>query len=372
MPNSVRESRRSKVAVKSSATQDAGPRPLSDRQQSHLSEQRQHLAHLHAAQASRPMALLQRTVVGVHRADSKTTPVPLSKVATTGRSRPGEATAARLKAKRRANRKKVDWPKVLLRGATFALVAELVAVALFSPRLWVGSISVEGNATVPTDRLVQRLAIAPDSNLLGLLTRRGKLLQAIKAEPTVEKASIRPSFPDGIRVSITERTPFAAVNFDGDPGNWYTVDRNLVPFRVFSGQPEASLPLVTVATGNMAVKPLLGKVAMNAGLTDMGACLDWAKQQGDAFPVEKVTIDNAGKLCLNRAGGMAVLLGPGMDLTKKLNTLSLLLTKRTDLRGSAPSQIAAVNLYAYDAPALLPKSGPASKVGVPASGPASP
>ena len=135
-----------------------------------------------------------------------------------------------------------------------------------------------------------------------------------------------------------------------------------MPFRVFPGVPEANLPLVTVAThsasaGKPVGKPVLGAINTAPGLSDVSACLDWSKEQGTNFPVEKVTIDNVGKLCLNRAGGMTVLLGPGMDLEEKLRTLSLLLSKRTDLRGSAPTQIAQVNLYAYDAPALVPRTG---------------
>ncbi len=343
----ARDNRRTKT-IKPASKPDAGPRPLSERQRGHLS-------HLHAAHVGRPEAVLNRAVVSVHRPEARggkgSSPTPF---------RSGAATARRQREKSRQNRKRINWARVLLSAATVVLCAEVIAALLFSPRLRVKTVTVAGNVTVPTDRLTKRLAIVPDTNLPMLLTRHTQLLQAVRAEPSVETVTIEPRFPDGLSVVVTERQPFAAVKFDSEPNRWYTLDKNRVPFRVFVGAPEANLPLVSVATrgeasGKTAVKPVLGTVCSAPGLADVGACLAWAKAQGANFPVEKVTIDNAGKLCLNRAGGMTVLLGPGMDLNEKLGTLSLLLTKRTDLRGSAPTQIAMVNLYAYDAPALVPR-----------------
>ncbi|MBC8134816.1 MAG: FtsQ-type POTRA domain-containing protein [Fibrella sp.] len=343
----ARDNRRTKT-IKPASKPDAGPRPLSERQRGHLS-------HLHAAHVGRPETVLHRTVVGVQRPESKT-----GKAATMAPFRSGAATAKRQREKSRQNRKRINWAKLLLNTALVSLGIEVVAALMFSPLLRIKTVAVAGNVTVPTERLAKRLAIAPDTNLLELLYKKGQLLQAVRAEPTVETVTIEPRYPDGLSVVVTERQPFAAVKFDSEPGKWYTLDKNRVPFRVFDGMPEANLPLVSVATrgeaaGKPAVKPLLGKACAAPGLSDVGACLTWAKEQGVNFPVEKVTIDNAGKLCLNRAGGMTVLLGPGMDLNEKLGTLSLLLSKRTDLRGSAPTQIAKVNLYAYDAPALVPR-----------------
>lgn len=343
----ARDNRRTKT-IKPASKPDAGPRPLSDRQRGHLS-------HLHAAQVGRPEAVLNRTVVGVQRRESKP-----GKAASPAPFRSGAATAKRQREKSRQNRKRINWAKALLNTATVILCVEFIAALWFSPRLRIKTVAVEGNVTVPTERLAKRLAIAPDTNILELLYKRGQLLAAVRAEPSVATVTIEPSSYDGLSVVVTERQPFAAVKFDSEPGKWYTLDKNRVPFRVFEGLPEANLPLVTVATrgeatGKKAVQPMLGKVCAAPGLSDVGACLAWAKEQGVNFPVEKVTIDNAGKLCLNRVGGMTVLLGPGMDLNEKLGTLSLLLSKRTDLRGSAPTQIAMVNLYAYDAPALVPR-----------------
>ena len=320
---------------------EAGARPLSERQ-------REHLSHLRAAQVGRSETLGNRAVVGVHRRE------PVVPVAP--RVRHGAATRARQRAKRLANRKRTDWGKVLLRGARFVLCGEVLAALVFSPRLWVKSVVVAGNATVPTATITKRLAIAPRTNTLRALWERSRFVAALRAEPTVEAATVKPVFPDGLSVVVTERKAFAAVQFDCAPGQWYTLDKNRVPFRVFKGAPEAGLPQVTVATAPLiGAKPVLGSVCNAPGLSDVGTCLAWASAQGDNFPVQKIAVDRAGKLCLNREGDVAVLLGPGLELREKLQTLSLLLTKRADLCGSAPSTIAKVNLFAYDAPALVPR-----------------
>ncbi|MBC8141801.1 MAG: FtsQ-type POTRA domain-containing protein [Armatimonadetes bacterium] len=315
---------------------DAGARPLSQRQ-------RDHLSHLHAAQVGRPEAVLNRAVTGVHRIEPAT---PFKS---------GSATRARQKAKHQANRKHVDWGKILLRGATVVLCAELLATFAFSPRLWVQTVSMRGNATVPTERLTKRLALLPRTNLLRTLWERPRLVAALRAEPTVASATIAPVFPNGLAVSVTERVPFAAVQFDSAPGKWYTMDKNRVPFRVFDGAPESGLPLVMVATMPGSAKPTLGKTGDAPGLSEAYTCIAWTAKQGGNFPVQKITVDNAGKLCLNRAGDVTVMLGPGLELREKLQTLSLLLDKRADLRGSASTDVAKINLLAYDAPALVPR-----------------
>lgn len=335
--------RKTKIIKPAPASPDtkgyAGARPLSQRQ-------RDHLSHLHAAQVGQPKTVLSRAVTGLHRREPAS-PAPAYKS--------GEATRARQNAKRLANRRRVDWGRMLLRGATAVLCVELLAALAFSPRLWVKTVTVQGNATVPTENLTKRLAIASRTNLLRMLWERPRLLAALRAEPTVESATIAPVFPNGLTVTVTERVPFAAAQFDSHPGKWYTLDKTRTPFRVFSGAPEAGLPLVSVAVAPGSAKPTLGTLCNTPGLSDAYTCLAWTQAQGDNFPVQRITVDNGGKLCLNRVGDVTVMLGPGLELREKLQTLSLLLSRRTDLRGTASTDVAKINLFAYDAPALVPR-----------------
>jgi len=257
-------------------------------------------------------------------------------------------------AERRRNRKRTNWPRVLLGIACTALVAECVAALLWSPRLWVKRVVVSGNDTVPTELLVKRLGIKPQSNILRLPV--GRLRTAAEAEPAVEKVELHRDLPDTVRLVVTERRPWASVRIGNGPV-CYTIDRNLIPFRQAKA-PEPGLPRIVLAPGEERMSPVLGRRLNAPGLASAGQCLAWAYAHGSEFPLEKVSIDPWGKLCLNRVGGVAVRLGSGMDLDKKLATLDLLLQHRTDLRGTGSGPVAAVNLIAYDAPALVAAAKP--------------
>jgi hypothetical protein len=132
-------------------------------------------------------------------------------------------------------------------------------------------------------------------------------------------------------------------------GQYYTADKNFVPFRK-SDTPESRLPIITVAAPEMGTLPKLGQKWHSPALADAARCAEWAASRPE-FALSQITIDSEGKLCLNKAGGARIKLGSGVDLEAKLETLSLLLGERAELRG-AGTRVAYVNLLAADAPAV--------------------
>jgi cell division septal protein FtsQ len=72
--------------------------------------------------------------------------------------------------------------------AIFALLAEGVAVAFFSPRLWVRRVVVSGNHTIGIKTVQKRLALPPQTNLLLVPTE--KLMASVKKEPAIETVRI--------------------------------------------------------------------------------------------------------------------------------------------------------------------------------------
>lgn len=317
---------------------DAGPRPLSARQ-------RAHLEGASAASGIRPAPM--------------TTPVIATEPDTGRRRVVGgrghkhrrvQPTAARVAALRR-NRRRKNIPRALLLFASGVLVVECAAALLLSPRLWIRQVTVEGNTTVPTARLLSRLNVRPQTNLIRLPV--GRLRAAALAEPAVEVAEIRRGLtPPTVTLIVRERQPWASVRVGED--TCYTIDRHLVAFRK-GALPEPGLPVIELTARTEMLPVTLGKQMIAPGLSDTHKCLLWAAARPD-FPLAKVSIDPAGKLCLNRIGGVRVLLGSGMDLAEKLNTLERLLERRPDLREGDATQVASVNLFAYDAPAILPRS----------------
>ena len=255
------------------------------------------------------------------------------------------------------NRLRVNPLPLLLRGAVVLLVVECFATVLWSPRFFVTKTRVEGNSTVSTNRLMADLAVPAHRSLavLPVGTMRARVLQN---EPPIETAEVHRSLPGTVRLVVRERTPWASVCLP--TGDCYTIDKNLVPFRRAT-VPEKGLPRLLLAPAEEAdmassttVLPAvtLGKPLKTPGLAEVSKCLNWATAH--SFPLDSVRIAANGELCLNRTGDVQVKLGTPTDLDKKLRALSVLLEQKPTLRES--TDIAYVNLYAFDAPAILPRS----------------
>lgn len=246
---------------------------------------------------------------------------------------------------RRRNRRKPNVARFLLRTLLVLLVAECAAVLLFSPRLWVRTLRVEGNHTVSAARIFERTGLRPQTNLVSL--RTGGIRARVEREPAIAHAEVSRQLPDTLTVRVREREPWVVVKTNGV---FYTADETLVPFHK-DRMPPPGLPIIVLPDGSESA-PRLGKQIQTRGVQTAKKCLLWAEVQPQ-FPLASITVDRSGKLCLNRKGGGEVQLGTGKDLDKKLNALALLLEQRPDVRSG---NFAYVNLYAYDAPALYPRA----------------
>ncbi len=251
-------------------------------------------------------------------------------------------------AERYRNRRRRNYARIALRLSLLVLAGVCAAAVLFSPHLWVRVVQVEGVQTLPARRVVERMGLQRRTNIVSLPAAR--MQRAVEQEPVVASATLRRLLPDYLLVSVRERQPWAVVKAGAV---CYTVDHTLVPFRK-ERMPEKGLPLIVWETLTQP-EVRLGKRIVSPDLAAATTCLLWAARQRN-FPLSKIVVDRTGKLCLNRTGGAEIRLGSGMDLDKKLNVLALLLERRTDLKGG---NVAYVNLYAYDAPAILPR--PASE-----------
>lgn len=295
------------------ARQDPGPRPLSDRQRAY-----------HTGRLDATVARVKRARPGTPRGHGRT-----KRVVT-----------------RRRNRLRPNYPRLVLRASLCVLFVECVVALLFSPRLWVRTVRFEGNQTVSAQRLFRRAGIEPGRNILTLPV--GRIRRAVEAEPAVARATVHRRLPHRLVVKVRERAPWASVQVGGV---FYTVDRGMVPFRK-NRTPEAGLACISLETAG-ARAPRLGKQIVAPGLAAVNKCLNWAAARDD-FPLDKIRVDQTGKLCLNRAGGSEVRLGSGKDLDRKLDTLALLLARRADLREGGFDYVV---LYAYDAPAIRSRTG---------------
>jgi cell division protein FtsQ len=244
-----------------------------------------------------------------------------------------------------------NYGRIALRCSLLLLGAVSLSALFFSPRFWVRRVQIEGLQTVPAARIVARLGLKPRTNLILLPTAR--LQQAAQGEPAVARARVRRVFPGGVLVLVEERQPVAVVQAGSA---FYTIDRTRVAFRKDDFAPPG-LPLIALKpTGDAAEQndqvslAALGKRMTAPGLAEASNCLTWVHGQANKFPLERIVVDPSGGLCLNRKGGMEVRLGTGADLDKKLDVLDVLLARRPDVQAG---DVAYVNLFAYDVPAIL-------------------
>ena len=112
----------------------------------------------------------------------------------------------------RRSRLRPRWRTVFVAVVAFALVAGAVAV-LNSPLLEIRGISVSGTRELSPETVAQIAALRGDNLLLAdLAAARERLLELT----LVREASVERSWPDGIRIVVQERTPWAGWEVEGE------------------------------------------------------------------------------------------------------------------------------------------------------------
>jgi len=228
---------------------------------------------------------------------------------------------------------------ILLIGSVYTLLTH--------PIFNVKDVAVEGNRSIATETILKRAGTMRGKNIVLLNTTQIQL--SLLKEPTFESVIVSRTPPNGIKIAVHEREPWATVKTITIKGvSYFTIDRNFVPFRGAS-IPNKELPLIRLDTQSQSNPAVitLGKALSVVSLNEAAICVDWAKTQTD-FPLESVVIASDGKLCLNRVGGALAQLGSPVDLDRKLVALQLIL-QQPDVRAREWTYI---NLFAYDAPAV--------------------
>jgi hypothetical protein len=260
------------------------------------------------------------------------------------KKKPLKKPAYRPAPRRKSNRRRGNLAATVLPFALIALLAEVGAAALLSPRLQVHSVALSGNVNASREVLLKRLAIAPGTPLVKCLP--GPLEKRLVQEPLLSSAHVGWRWPDILTVAVTERKPALVVKASGE---WWEMDAQGTLFRPVQS-PTPGLPQVLDRRERAA--PKAGEVLPAEALQNLKDCLAWSEAHKE-FRLASVSLEKGGKLCLNSDGGMPVQLGTPVDLPRKLETLARLVSDYPEIR--AGYDIAYVNLYAWDAPAVLPK-----------------
>lgn len=247
--------------------------------------------------------------------------------------------ASRPPAPRPRRRRRRSWAAPLVPLAVLCLALEIGSVLLWSPKLQVHRVLVEGNRVARAEALLDRLDVPCGTPLIEV--SRSVLEKKLLAEPSVARADVETRWPDEVAIRITERIP--AWNVKTSSG-WVQADAKGVVFKnVFS--PTPSLPTLVLARDN----PGLGETLPSATLDSSKVCLGWAKSQ-PAVRLAAIEVDGEGKFSLRTTTGMALKLGAPVLLEKKLATATRMQREKRELFDGATIEY--VNLYMWDAPAV--------------------
>jgi cell division protein FtsQ len=205
---------------------------------------------------------------------------------------------------------------VILGGAVY--------VAYFSPLLVVRQVSVSGNQQLRAEQIVAAAQVPMGTPLalqdVEAIARRATTL------PAVQAASVSRTWPDTIRVTVTERRPLLAVR---QPGGFALVDSEGVAFAE-SGSVPGGVMLVEVNPTN---RPLL---------QDVGAVA--AALPGDlGRQVSMLGATDADRIILKLKSGVTVQWGNAADSPLKAEIVAAMLksTKAAAIDVSSPHNPAA-------------------------------
>ena len=209
--------------------------------------------------------------------------------------------------RRRLARRWVVLRRVLLALAAVACVVGGVWLVFFSSVLAVSGAEVRGT-DVLTSREVARAAEVPVGEPLATAD-----LAAVRARVedlvAVDSAQVSRDWPDRVRIEVTERTPVAAVSWEGQ---WRGLDDDGVLFRTWRSRPPG-LPRVEMVA-DTPVEALAGAAGVIAALpADVARRLDH---------LEVRTVDS---ITLHLRGGVLVHWGSGEQSADKARVLEVLL-----------------------------------------------
>lgn len=267
----------------------------------------------------------------VRRARAGSTPVPPRTRAHARRAHEGdgrpprEGIDPRIRARRAAvlrneARRRLKLALLVLVGVLLVVGGWLVLHSrLFSARV----VTVVGSVHTPASQIIDAAGLAQHPPLVDV---NGSTAARIERLPWVAHATVAREWPDGVKVTVVERTPVATVREKAPRSGWAVVDHAGVVLTVDAARPPG---LETIAGSAHAGAP--GSVVASAR-----PALAVARSLPTAFraQVADVAQDPHGDVTLQLTSPLTVYLGSTGDLSKKYEDVAAILAGASLQAGS--------------------------------------
>lgn len=199
------------------------------------------------------------------------------------------------------------------------LVTALVLVAagvtaIFLPALQVQQIQVEGTGYLEQEEV--QAAVQPHTGGSILLLPTGRITQSVAEVPGVDTVEVERSWPDGVRVSVTEVAPIALLTMTD--GSTAVIGAEGQQLPEAAGEGAALVPLTV---GGGAGDPEGAAQAMAEVLAEMPEPLRGSVQEVTASSASDVTV----MLALEDGGTKEVVWGDAQDAELKAEVVEALL-----------------------------------------------
>jgi cell division septal protein FtsQ len=200
---------------------------------------------------------------------------------------------------------------------SIVLLGIVAAVAIAVASTWPGfdakDVEVVGNQRVSSGEILRHAQIAPQESIW--IQNPGAISRRIQTIPYIATASIHRIPPDSIRISVTERRPFAILQSGPERA---VVDRSV---RVLAPASAAERRPVLIVPPGLVLLP--GNFVTTHGATTLRDTYQVLLLRGIA--PRSLAFDRYGGLVITLPDGLRILLGQEGDLAQKLSLVDAIL-----------------------------------------------
>lgn len=230
-----------------------------------------------------------------------------------------------VKNRRRFKLRRLLWPYIML--AIISGTAYGCYELLTTPKLNVSNVKVNGTKLLEAGKIeLDARPVVIGKNIL--LISKNQITERVKKNrPEISEVRIGRVLPKTVAVKIKERVPHIAVMASNMPDEkpqacgYLLVDKEGYIFHKTNKLPQP-LPIIKLDSGHYS-KLAFGVKTKNAALISAMKCLDDCHKIN--CDTDKISVDQAGNLCLNIGSDFYVKLGQPVEIPEKLETLQKML-----------------------------------------------